>query len=163
LLLMEPVPLGERRSSGMSAPQSTYSDQSHLLVQVTVAAVKEGCAVGLVLEHLDETGASIAAEIVSTYCAPRTHKRITTVKGCMVRMKWILTGDKPSSTFGVITGGISSIPMAGTADGTGEDLDLSKPIGVDLTSFRGLMDYLYFMAQSKEGITRENELNKQVV
>jgi hypothetical protein len=162
LLLMKPIPLGERRSSGMSAPQTTYPDESHLLVHVTVVALKEGCALGLVLEHLDETGAAIAAENVSTYGAPRTHKRITTVKGCMVRIKWILTGDKPSSTFGVITEGISSIPLAVTEDGTGDDLDSSTSIGVDLTSYRGLRDYLHFMAQPKEGITRENELIKPV-
>jgi hypothetical protein len=152
---MKPIPLGERRSSGMSAPQTTYPGESHLLVHVTVAAVKDGCVLGLVLEHLDETGASIAAENVSTYGAPRTHKRITTVKGCMVRMIWILTGNKPSSTFEVITAGISSVPIAVTENGTGEDLDFSKSIDVDLTSFRGLRDYLYFMAQEpKEGITQ---------
>jgi hypothetical protein len=150
-LLLMPIPLGERRSSGVSAPHSIYLDESHLLVNVTVTAVKEGCTLGLVLEHLDETGAPIAAENVATYVAPRTHQRIAAVKGCMVRIKWILTGERPSSTFGVITEGISSNSMATTKDGAGEDPNFTQSFGVDLTTFQGLRDYLSCMTPEANG------------
>jgi hypothetical protein len=107
-LLMTPVPMGERRSSGVSAPHSTYIDESHLLVDVTVTDVKEDCALGLVLEHLDEDGSLIASENVSTYVGPRAHQHITSPKGCRLRIKWILTGVKPLSTFAVTTRGMFS-------------------------------------------------------
>ncbi len=146
-----PIPLGERRSSGMSAPHSIYPGESHLLVNVTVTAMKEGCALGLVLEHLDETGAPIAAENVATYVAPRTHQRIAAVKGCMVRIKWILTGERPSSTFGVITEGISSNRTATTKDKAGEDPNSTQSFGVDLTTFQGLREYLSCMTPQAKG------------
>jgi hypothetical protein len=146
-----PIPLGERRSSGMSAPHSIYPGESHLLVNVTVTAMKEGCALGLVLEHLDETGAPIAAENVATYVAPRTHQCIAAVKGCMVRIKWILTGDRPSSTFGATTQGVSSRPMATTNDEAGEDPTFTQFFGVDLTTFQGLREYLSCMTPQAKG------------
>jgi hypothetical protein len=146
-----PIPLGERRSSGMSVPHSIYPDESHLLINVTVTAMKEGCALGLVLEHLDETGAPIAAENVATYVAPRTHQRIAAVKGSMVRIKWILTGQRPLSTFGVITEGISSNRMATTKDEAGEDPNFTQSFGVDLTTFKGLREYLSCMTQLAKG------------
>jgi hypothetical protein len=135
----------------MSAPHSIYPDESHLLVNVTVAAMKEGCALGLVLEHLDETGAAIAAENVATYVAPRTHQHIAAVKGSMVRIKWILTGQRPSSTFGVITKGISSNRMARTRDGAVEDPNFTQSFGVDLTTFQGLREYLNCMTPKGQG------------
>ncbi|MGH2789184.1 MAG: hypothetical protein ACRDJV_14975 [Actinomycetota bacterium] len=121
------------------------------MVNVTVTAMKEGCALGLVLEHLDETGAPIAAENVATYVAPRTHQRIAAVKGCMVRIKWILTGERPSSTFGVITEGISSNRTATTKDKAGEDPNSTQSFGVDLTTFQGLREYLSCMTPQAKG------------
>jgi hypothetical protein len=154
-LLLMPIPQGERRSSGVSAPHSTYRGESHLLVNVSVTEVKGGCALGLVLEHLDEAGAPIAAENVSTYLAPRTHIHTTTIKGRLVRMKWILTVDKPSSTFGVITEGISSIPTPPLEDGIRQHSDVTQSLGVDLTTFQGLTEYVGFMKQGAEGVGAE--------
>jgi hypothetical protein len=145
-LLATPVPMGERRSSGMSAPHSTYLDDDQLLVDVCVTEVREGSALGLVLEHLDEAGALIAAENVSTYVVARTHQLITTAKGCRLRIKWVLTGDKPSSTFGVNTEGVSSVPTAAWS-GTGEGSNRTEYLGLDLTTLQGLRDYVGFMTQ----------------
>ena len=139
--LLTPIPMGERRSSGMSAPHTTYLDESHLSVDVTVADVKEGCALGLVLEQFDETGALIAAENVSTYIAPRAHQHITTAKGCRWRVKWILTGLKPSSTFAVNARGMSLVSTS-TGAAVGRDRDLAESPRVDLTTFGGLREYL---------------------
>ena len=155
-LLLTPIPLGERRSSGISAPHSIYTDESHLLVNVTVTAMKENCALGLVLEHLDETGAAIAAENVATYEAPGTHQRIATVKGCMVRIKWILTGERPSSTFGVTTEGISSNRIATTKDEAGDDPNFTQSFGVDLTTFHGLREYLIRMTPNARSRRRNH-------
>lgn len=154
-MLLMPIPQGERRSSGVSAPHSTYRGESHLLVNVSVTEVKEGCALGLVLEHLDEAGTPIAAENVSTYVAPRTHTHTTTIKGRLVRMKWILTGDRPSSTFGVIAEGISSIPTPPIEDETPQHSDITQSLGVDLTTFQGLTEYLGLMKQRAERVGAE--------
>jgi hypothetical protein len=144
-LRLTPVPMGERRSSGMSAPHSTYLDEDHLLVDVTVTEVKDGCALGLVLEHLDEAGTLIAAENVSTYVTPRTHQLVTTAKACRLRIKWVMTGLKPSFTFGVITEGLSSLPeSSGDAD---EDPNSAVSRGLDLTTYQGLRAYLGSMTQ----------------
>ena len=148
-LIMTPVPLGERRSSGMSGLHPTYPGDTYLLINVTVTQVKEGCALGLVLEHLDEDGALAAAENVATYTSSRTHQRITTVKGCRLRIKWIMTGLKPLSTFAVIAQGISSMP-ASIEDGSDEDPDLSETLPVDLTTFQGLHDYLGIMTREAQ-------------
>jgi hypothetical protein len=136
-LLLTPVPMGERRSSGTSPMYSIFLDETHLLVDVSVSEVKEGCALGVVLEHLDENGLVIAAEIVATYAVPRAHKRITTAKGRRLRIKWILTGVKPSSTFGVSAEGFASIPMSESGDS-----DRSELHRVDLITFQDLRKYL---------------------
>ena len=146
-LLATPVPIGQRRSSGVSAPYSTYPDDDELLVDVTVIEVKEGCALGLVLEHLDEAGAVIAAESVSTYSSPRTHRFTTTAKGCRLRIVWVLTGLKPSSTFGVVTEGMPS-PAAARSSGAGD----AESAGLDLTTLEGLRAYVGLMTQ--EGKSR---------
>jgi hypothetical protein len=144
-LRLTPVPMGERRSSGMSAPHSTYLDEDHLLVDVTVTEVKDGCALGLVLEHLDEAGTLIAAENVSTYVTPRTHQLVTTAKACRLRIKWVMTGLKPSFTFGVITEGLSSLPESSGENDQVPNLTISH--GIDLTSYKGLRKYLGYMTQ----------------
>jgi hypothetical protein len=135
--------MGERRSSGMSAPHATYVDENYLIVDVNVTDVKEGCALGLVLEHMDEDLALIAAENVSIYMAPRAHHLVTSVKGRRLRIKWILTGVKPSSTFGVVTEGISSIPVSTEAAEKGADP--KESLGIDLSTFQGLRNYVQVM------------------
>jgi hypothetical protein len=143
---MTPVPMGERRSSGMSAPHSTYVHENRLVVDVNVTDVSEGCALGLVLEHLDEAGALIAAENISTYVSPRAHKLMTIAKACRLRIKWVLTGTKPSSTFSVTTEGLSSL-LASEGIGSDEDPDVADSLGIDLTTLHGLREYLGTMAQ----------------
>ena len=154
-MLVSPVPLGERRSSGASAPHSTYLDESHLLVSVRVTDVKEGCALGVILEHLDQAGALIAAENLSTYVVPRWHQCITTNKGSRLRIKWILTGDRPSSTFGVSTEGIDSVPRRAAERLEDEDLPLTEPIPVDVSTLQGLQEYIRHMAlEAEDELTR---------
>jgi hypothetical protein len=145
-LLLIPVPIGERRNSGMSAPHSIYLNESHLVVDVCVTAVKEGSVLGLVLEHLDEEEALIAAENISIFVAPRSLQHIAAAKGCRLRIKWILAGVDPSSTFSVTAEGISSDTMSMGA-GPGEALEIAESSRVNLTTFRGLQDYLGIMRQ----------------
>jgi hypothetical protein len=151
-VLLTPVPIGERRSSGMSAPHSTYFDEYHLVVDVSVTEVKEGCALGLVLEHLDEAGTLIDTENVSTYVTPREHQFVTTAKGCRMRIKWILTGDKPSSTFGVTTEGMTSIVPSSVDEDSGSP-DATESRSIDLTTYQGLRDYRGSMMQQAEALS----------
>ena len=143
---MTPVPMGERRSSGMSAPHSTYLHENQLVVDVDVTEVNEGCVLGLVLEHLDEVGTLIAAENISTYVSPRAHKLITTAKARRLRIKWILVGAKPSSTFSVITEGLTSLSTSAEGEARDEPF-LTESIGIDLTTLQGLREYLGLMTQ----------------
>jgi hypothetical protein len=143
-LLLTPVPMGERRSSGASALHSTYPDESHLLVELTVSDLKEGCALGIVLEHLDELGELIAAEIVSTCTAPHVHQHISSVKGSRMRIKWIQVGSRPSATFGVSVQGMPSIPPSAESRQQ-EDFDASELQGLNLTTLQGLRDYVRVM------------------
>jgi hypothetical protein len=144
-VLLTPVPMGERRSSGTSPMHSIFRDETYLLVDVSVSEVKKGCALGVVLEHLDESGLVIAAEIVATYAAPRAHKRVTTAKGSRLRIKWVLTGDKPSSTFGVSAEGFAAIPMC-----EADDPDHSEVHNIDLTTFEDLRKYLESMMHAAQ-------------
>jgi hypothetical protein len=143
-LLVTPVPMGERRSSGASALHSTYPDESHLLVEVTVGDIKEGCALGIVLEHLDDVGELIAAEIVSTCTAPHVLEYISSVKGSRMRIKWIQVGSRPSSTFGVSVQGVPSIPTLAESR-PHEDFEASDLEGLNLTTLQGLRDYVGVM------------------
>lgn len=145
VLVMTPVPLGERRSSGMSAVHSTYSDENYVVVEVTVAQLKKGCALGLVLEHLDETGSVTDAEIVSTFLSARAHRLVTTVKACRVRIKWVLAGFRPSSTFSVSFTGMPSRPTAPHAEP-----NYPESLDVDLTTFHGLRTYMQAMMLDAE-------------
>jgi hypothetical protein len=128
-----------------------------MVVDVCVAEIKEGCALGLVLEHLDETDALIAAENLSVYIAPRAHQYVTTVKACRLRIKWVLTGAKPSSTFSVITQGLSSFSVP-KWDGGSEDVAVTRALSVNLTTIRGLREYLGIMRQE----TKDQRLSRLV-
>lgn len=143
-MVLDPVPMGERRSSGMSAPHSTYPCEGYLLVDVKVADVKEGCALGVVIEYLDEKGTVVAADNVSDYNVPRAHRRIVGPRGCAYQIKWILTGTGDSSTFGVSTDGISSLPI-GDEGKIGHDPVPEGSLQIDLTTMQGLRAYLRSM------------------
>ena len=139
-LLMTPVPMGERRSSGTSALHSIYRDDSHLLVDVTVSDVKEDCVLGLVLEQLDEDGAITSEEVVGTYAEPRAHQHIASVSGARMRIKWIQVGSRPSCTFGVLLRAVKSAPAPDErAHESGER------VGIDLTTLKGLREYVGLM------------------
>jgi len=140
-LLMTPVPLGERRSSGMSAPHSIHKDDTHVLVDVCVTELNEGCALGIVVEHLDDDGATIATESVGTYGSPQSHRCITAAKGTRLLIKWLMTGIRPSSTFSV-TIKLISAHAASNGTETSDDSDLTEPVAIDLSTLGGLRSYL---------------------
>ncbi|MGH2702594.1 MAG: hypothetical protein ACRDJ2_12575 [Actinomycetota bacterium] len=140
-MLLTPIPLGERRSSGLSAPHSTYLDENYLLIDVTVTALKPGCVLGVIIEYLDDRGAVVAADDVSAHSGPHELRRIVNPKGCAYQMKWVLTGTGASSTFSVCTQGVASLPSA-DEQRTGCEPILDESRQIDLTTMRGLRAYV---------------------
>ena len=140
-MVLTPIPMGERRSSGLSAPHSTYPDENYLLIDVTVTALKPGCVLGVIIEYLDARGAVVSAEDVSAHDGPRELRRITNPKGSAYQIKWVLTGTGASSTFSVCTDGVSSLPSA-DEQRTGCEPILDESRKIDLTTMRGLRAYL---------------------
>jgi hypothetical protein len=146
-LLMTPVPLGERRSSGVSAPHSVQKDDSHVLVDVCVSDIKDGCALGVLIEHLDDEGAAIATEIVGTYRSQETHRCLTAAKGTRLLIKWLLIGPKPSSTFSVQIKVISPEALAKSNEPSDQP-DLADLVAIDLSTLGGLRSYLGELTQA---------------
>jgi hypothetical protein len=140
-LVLNPVPMGARRSSGLSAPHSIYPDESYLLIDVTVTELKHGCVLGVIIEYLDDKGTVVAADDVSAQVVPDARRRITNPKGRTYQIKWILTGTGASSTFGIRTEGVTSLPSADQEGIRGEPV-LEGSRKVDLTTMRGLRAYL---------------------
>lgn len=141
-MLLNPVPMGARRSSGLSAPHSIYPNESYLLIDVTVTELKHGCVLGVIIEYLDDKGTVVAADDVSAHFVPHARRRITNPKGRTYQIKWILTGTGASSTFGIHTEGVTSLPSAVEAEGIRGEPLLEGSRKVDLTTMRGLRAYL---------------------
>jgi hypothetical protein len=148
-MLMTPVPLGERRSSGVSTPHSVQKDDGHVLVDVCVTDIKEGCALGVLIEHVDEEGASIATEIVGTYRSQENHRCLTAAKGTRLLIKWLLIGAKPSSTFSVQIKVISPDALAESSKSS-DHPDLTELVAIDLSTLGGLRSYLGDLTQGPQ-------------
>jgi hypothetical protein len=140
-LLMTPVPLGERRSSGVSAPHSVDKDESHVLVDVCVTDIKEGCALGILVEHLDDEGLATATEIVGTFRSPDSYRCLIAAKGTRLLIKWLLTGARPSSTFSVQIKVIWADALSKSSE-QDDNPDLTELVAVDLSTLGGLRSYL---------------------
>jgi len=146
---MTPVPMGERRSSGMSTPHSLYKGDSHIVLDVIVADIKEGCVLGIVVEQLDNEGVPVATESVGPYRYAKSHRCLTAARGSTLRIKWLLAGDRPTSTFSVQMKGLS-------AGAVSEDnvfqggLDPDQPAAIELGSLGGLRSYLASLAKKPQ-------------
>ena len=151
-MVLNPIPIGERRSSGLSAPHSIYSDENYLLIDVTVTALKPGCVLGVIIEYLDDRGVVVAADDVSAHGGPHELRRIANPKGCAYQIKWVLTGTGASSTFSVCTDGVSSLPSA-DEQRTGCEPILDESRKIDLTSMRGLRAYLNSLERRAASMT----------
>ena len=149
ILLMTPVPMGERRSSGMSTPHSLYKGDSHVVLDVNVADIKEGCVLGIVVEQLDDDGNSVATEGVGPYRHAKSHCCLTAVRGSIVRIKWLLTGDRPSSTFSVQMRGLPDRAVSEDSEFDG-DVDPRELTAIDLGTLGGLRSYLASLAKEPQ-------------
>jgi hypothetical protein len=148
-LLMTPVPLGERRSSGVSAPHSVHKSDSHVLVDVCVTDINEGCGLGVVVEHLDEEGIAIATESVGTFRSPDIRRCLTAAKGSRLLIKWLLTGDKPSSTFSVQIQVVAADALSQSSESSDRP-DLTELVAIDLSTLGGLRSYLGELTQGPQ-------------
>jgi hypothetical protein len=125
----------------MSTPHSLYKGDSHVLLDVTVTDIKEGCALGIVVEQLDDDGSPIATESVGTYRHAKSHRCFTAVRGTTLRIKWLLTGDRPSSTFEVQIQGLSQSAVSEGGD-LENSMDPAELAAIDIGTLGGLRTYL---------------------